>query len=163
MKDASWRRESAGTIAWALGIIRTMPAWDTEFGENVPKMAGGSRFATTLQRLSPRGEAEIRQAREMAELWLWRARTTQLMRDQPDTPLPPGMTLEKIIGMTIEKAREEGCFEPIGDDFPAFGKPYRDLTDDEWSTMHSIATERLHALNGLCGYAANWDDVACCT
>ncbi len=40
------------------------------------------------------------------------------------------------------------------------GKAYRDLDDDEWSTVSSIAMERHFALNWLSGYAPNnnWDE-----
>lgn len=162
--DASWRREALGAIAWAIGIIPALPAWDTSFGEDLPKMVGKDRsLAWVLQRLSPRSEGEIRRARDMAELWLWRARTTRLMREKPDAPMPPGMTFEKIIRLACEKAKQEGVFEPVEDDFPALGKAYRALTDEEWGTMRSIASERLHAFNWLCGYAASWDDVRCDT
>ena len=37
---------------------------------------------------------------------------------------------------------------------------YRDLTDEEWSSIRSIAFERHFALNWLCGYAPDnrWDE-----
>jgi hypothetical protein len=35
---------------------------------------------------------------------------------------------------------------PIGDDFPAFGKAYRDLTNEEYSQATSIAVEGHGAL-----------------
>ena len=41
--------------------------------------------------------------------------------------------------------------------YPARGKAYCELTDEEWQEMRSIATERLYGLNWLCKYSANWD------
>lgn len=61
--------------------------------------------------------------------------------------------------MTVEKAAADNLFKPIGNDFPALGKPYSQLTEAEWQTMRSIATERLYALDWLCGYSADWDNV----
>jgi hypothetical protein len=59
-----------------------------------------------------------------------------------------------MLKMTSSKAAEAGDFEaPIDGDFPAFGKPYRDLTEAEFSVAMSIALERHRALNWLCGYA----------
>jgi len=48
----------------------------------------------------------------------------------------------------------------IDEDFPAFGRAYRDLSSDEWAAVKSIAMERHFALNWLCGYAPEngWDD-----
>ena len=86
--------------------------------------------------------------------------STQIhLSNAKDAPIPDDASGSDPFAL----ANQEGHFEPIDDDSPAFGKTYRDLTDDEWSTMHSIATERLYALNWLCGYAANWDDVRCDT
>ena len=163
--NASWRLEAAGVIAWSVGLLPDLPAWDVKFDEkSLPKAIGFQvPIAFTLGRLLPRPEEEIRRTRDIAERWLWRARTTQLMKEKPNTPLPPGMTFGKIIRLAAEKCGEEGLFEPIRGDFPAFGKGYHDLDDDEWSTMRSIATERLYALNWLCGCCANWDKVQCGT
>jgi hypothetical protein len=38
---------------------------------------------------------------------------------------------------------------PIGGDFPAFGKSYRDATREECSQLQSKAAERHHAMNYL--------------
>jgi hypothetical protein len=42
---------------------------------------------------------------------------------------------------------------PIDEDFPAFGRAYRDLSPEQWSLANSIAVERHFALNWLCGHA----------
>jgi hypothetical protein len=42
---------------------------------------------------------------------------------------------------------------PIGGDFPAFGKSYRDATHEKYSQLQSKAAERHHAMNWLCGSA----------
>jgi hypothetical protein len=56
--------------------------------------------------------------------------------------------------MASAKAAEDGAFPAvIGDDFPAFGKPYRDLTREEFLGVTSIALERHRAFNWLCGFA----------
>ena len=61
--------------------------------------------------------------------------------------------------MTAEKAQENGLFIAIDHDFPALGKAYSTLSEDEWETLRSIATERLYALNWLCKHAEDWDQV----
>ena len=65
-----------------------------------------------------------------------------------------------LIRGTAKVAAEKGWIaETMADDFPAFGKPYRDMSQDEWSQVRSISQGRHHALNWLCGYAPenDWD------
>ncbi len=62
--------------------------------------------------------------------------------------------------MTAAEAHRRGDVpQPIGDDFPVFGKPYREASVEEYDTLTSIATERHRALNWLCGRAPGnrWD------
>ena len=44
-------------------------------------------------------------------------------------------------------------------DFQAYGKVYRYLSPEQHAEAHSIAVERHHALNWLCGAGNTWDDV----
>ncbi len=67
------------------------------------------------------------------------------------------MTYEKIIAMAAEYWEKQGWFKAINGDYPARGKTYAQLTDDEWQELRSIATERLYGLNWLCKHSANWD------
>ena len=65
-----------------------------------------------------------------------------------------GLTINKVIQMASGKAAENGVFPaPIGNDFPAFNKAYRDLSAEEYSIANSIARERHRAFNWLCGLA----------
>jgi hypothetical protein len=67
--------------------------------------------------------------------------------------------LEAIVRDAATHAYEQGDIgEPIGADFPLFGKAYREMTDDEYSRATSIAMERHFALNWLCGYSDDWDE-----
>ena len=71
----------------------------------------------------------------------------------PDA-LPNGTPMAEIIRMTTEKAAEEGVFvQPIGGDFPVFGKAFCEVSENELSQLTSIAMERHKAFNWLCGYA----------
>jgi TPR repeat protein len=164
LKNVCWRAEALGVIGWSLGLADRIPPYDAQLDE--------SSFAYHLKILCPakpfvsgaklRDEKEILQAREIAESWLWRARTTQIQKEPgkyPPPPLPPGWTYDKIILQASTYWEKEGLFKGINGDYPAHGKAYRELTDGEWHEMRSIATERLYGLNWLCGYAADWDRV----
>jgi TPR repeat protein len=159
LKNASWRAEALGVIGWALGLAEQITPYDQQLA------ASASVYRWPL--LSPskplvagaklRAEKDILEAREIAESWLWRARTTQIQKEPAKYPPPPGWTYEKIIAMAAEGWEKEGLFKAIKSDYPARGKAYAELTDEAWQELRSIATERLYGLNWLCRYSANWD------
>jgi len=75
--------------------------------------------------------------------------------------LPDGYTIEQVIELAALKgAEDEDLPRPIGSDFPAKGKPYRDLSFEEFGILTSIAQERHKALNWLCGFSSSgrWAD-----
>ena len=159
-RDATWRAESQAVLCWALGLM-DLPAPDEQVEAEkavqvLPHMKPAAAFIASA---ACRPHAQIEKARDMGELWHWRSRTTQLMKRPSPPKLPDGLTFDKIITMTCDKAREDGAFVPIGGDFPSKGKPYRDLSDEEYSEQTSISMERHYALNWLCGFSANWDTV----
>jgi hypothetical protein len=158
--NATWLMESAVCLLWALGRVAEMPPYDTQADPELLKVLSSEPFNDQLANAELRQLPSIQQAREFAERWHWRSRTRQLQEsDQPIT-LPGKLTLDEIIRMSAEDTAQEGGFpQPLGGDFPAFGKSYRDLSPDEWSLTTSIATERHRALNWLCGYAPGnrWD------
>jgi hypothetical protein len=161
--NTSWRVEAAGCIAWALGLVSTLPGYDQQFTpgviiDAVPQT--GDATADWVAARTCRDEDTIQDAREVAEMWMWRARTTQMQRSSPSRPggLVPAK-LDQIIVTAARHAEQEGRFTAFGDDFPAFGKSYRDLDQGQWQLASSIAHERLWAFNWLCGYHPNWDRV----
>ena len=163
--DASWFLESGGVIAWSVGLLDAVPAYDQSFHETAFIRAARLHkpVSETLKRAWLRSEEDIRGARGAAELWMWRARTTILMRE-PDKYKPPAdLTFDQVISMTVEGAEKEGLFMAAGGDFPAFGTAYRDLSHEQWLEMHGIAYERLRGLNWVCGYEPDWDKVPCDT
>ena len=152
--DASWSVESIVCLLWALGHISELLPYDQqadpELTNNLP--AGPARILIKKAVLRP--HALIEKQRDLAELWHWRSRTRQLQESNYKFTFPGDMTIQKVIGMTSAKAATDGVIpSPIGDDFPAFGKAYRDLTQVEYSQATSIAMERHRALNWLCGLA----------
>ncbi len=157
-----WRAESLGVILWALKVEPSLPAYDQsiERAPSLPSppplMKGTGDFIRSAQL---RSSEEIGKRRDVAELWLWRSRTRLFSREAGKYPPPRGMTYEEIIRKSAECAEREGVFKAVEGDFPAFGKPYSKLTEEEWYTMQSIAYERLYVLNWLCGYEEDWDKV----
>ena len=164
--EASWRIEAALVLAWALRRIANLPPYDVDvnpqFLKSLPK--DPAEFIATAE-LRP--QAEINKRRDVAELWHWRSRTRQLI--ERGDPFPSNQDFKRrglrsyddIVRLAAAKAAQDGVIdEPINGDFPAFGKAYRDLSEQEWSKIRSITMERHFALNWLCGYSpgGRWDE-----
>lgn len=157
--DASWAMESLACCLWALGVVAKLPGFDTECDTALRDLVPAWEDSKELH-LRP--QAEIERARSVAELWHWRSRTRWLIEEgRPVKGLPDGLTLDSIARMAAARAAEVGDIPtPCDGDFPAFGKPYRDLSAEEYSAATSIAMERHRALNWICGYAPGnrWDE-----
>jgi hypothetical protein len=153
--DASWLAESIMCLMWALNSREQISPYDQEVDPKSNKFREGQRARDLIADAALRPSTEIDRERDWAELWHWRCRTHMLLATKkiPEA-LPNGTPMAEIIRMTAEQAAQDGVFaEPIGGDFPAFGKPYREVSEEQLSQLTSIATERHKAFNWLCGYA----------
>jgi TPR repeat protein len=161
LTDGGWRTEAFGVIAWALGLTARIAPYDQQQSEGafLKKIPLQQRAKKFIRSAKLRPEAKILKAREIAENWLWRARTTIVQKNPKKYPPPSGWTYDKIIKAAALHWQKQKLFKAIKGDYPAFGKPYAKLTKREWETCNSIAKERLYGFNWLCGYAADWDQV----
>ena len=150
--EALWQGEGLGVLLWAFALAE-LPAYDRPF----PHAA--------LVRLDP-GEArlrpaeEIADAREGARLWLWRARTADVVEDGT-APLPaPWESFDQLVAATAMRGHEQGVLPaPFRGDFPAFGTAYRSLDSDQRTEALAIAWERCRAFEWLLGAGPGWDEV----
>jgi hypothetical protein len=150
--DAVWRGEALGTLLWALQLME-LPAYDQPFDAEEVAAVG-------LDAADLRDAEEIELERDSARLWHWRARTTSLQAagvlELPDRYA----TFDQLIAATAMRGYEQGVLPaPMRGDFRAYGKVYRHLAPEQHAEAHSIAVERHHALNWLCGAGEAWDDV----
>lgn len=150
--DAVWRGEALGTLLWGLQLAE-LPAYDHPFDPQL--VAALEPDGGTL-----RDSEEIELERDSARLWHWRARTTELQA-AGKLELPPRYaTFDQLIAATAMRGYEQGVLPaPLRGDFRAYGKVYRHLAPEQHAEAHSIALERHHALNWLCGAGTTWDDV----
>jgi hypothetical protein len=156
--DVSWRGESLGVLLWSLSLRPRLLGYDTQFSQDdiIKPLGLMMPVDNFLKRAKLRPVKEIARARDVAELWHWRSRTTYLQQtgDKP----PEGITYAEIIEKSAEFAYKDGIISrPIKGDFPLFGKPYSALSEMEYSVCTSIAMERHCCLNWLCGYSKDWD------
>jgi hypothetical protein len=150
--DAVWRGEALGTLLWALQLAE-LPGYDEPFDPQTVAATdpGGARL---------RDGEEIELERDSARLWHWRARTTGLQASG-SLELPVRYaTFDQLIAATAMRGYEQGVLPaPMRGDFRAYGKVYRHLSPEQHAEAHSIALERHHALNWLCGRGTSWEDV----
>jgi hypothetical protein len=150
--DAVWRGEALGTLLWALQLVE-LPPYDEPFDPE-------EIASTALEHAKLRDAGEIRLERESARLWHWRARTTSL-QSTGEVELPERYdTFDQLIAATAMRGFEQGVLPaPVRGDFRAYGTVYRNLSHEQHAEAHSLAVERHHALNWLCGEGDSWDDV----
>lgn len=150
--DALWRGEALGTLLWALGLL-DLPSYDRPFEAEELLTVDASRGEL-------RPAEELRQERETARLWHWRARTSALA-DAGTLEAPERFAgVDQLVAATAMRGHEQGLLPPpLRGDFGAFGKIYRHLTALEHEEALSIALERHHALAWLCD-RMDWDDVS---
>lgn len=150
---------------WALEIFREFPPFDKEtnflLGDKVPKKE--ARLFIESAKLRPQEELEAK--RSLAQSWHWRSRTRQLIEEGQPFPrmvqTPQFTSYDDVVRFSAKALKEECALtEIINEDFPANGKAYRNLTNEEWILVRSITMERHFALNWLCGYAPGnrWDE-----
>ncbi len=163
--DATWRVESAQVLMWALGSIPKLPAYDAQADHDLLKAIPSANIPAFISSARLRKESEIDRARDDAELWHWRSRTRQLIEEGQEfavddqTRAAGFNSYDDIVRFTVRKLAEEGRIRAIAGDFPAKGKAYRRLNEEQWSEVRSITMERHFALNWLCGHAPGnqWD------
>ncbi|MGF1505593.1 MAG: DUF4272 domain-containing protein [Anaerolineae bacterium] len=154
---ASWRVEALGPLAWAIHLVDGIPAADALYEsaslvDRLPLQAADIEAFLREGRL--RSADDLLWARDIAELWHWRARIEAAHRRDLLSEAEATRRVRKI----ARGAFEHGAIpEPVADDFPAFGGPFRALTDEQLPRVHSAAYQRHYALNWICGYGTGWD------
>lgn len=157
---ASWRGEALAALGWALGLLDEMPPYDApaDLDALMTLIPGPWDKTAPFRGGAPlRDEPAIAAARETAELWHWRATTADLLLAATGRE---ARELTAVVREVAQDAAQAGLFpRPIGGDFPANGRPYRDLSPDDLAVLANVAAERHYALNWLCGFGSTWDDV----
>jgi hypothetical protein len=159
--DAGWVAESIMCLLWALQLLPKIPPYDQEASPELVNALPATSIKDLVEQARLRPQEEIKKQRDIAELWHWRARTRRLQEEGHLFQLPGSYTIEQIIERAAIKGAQDWDFpKPIESDFPALGKPYRDLSFEEFATLTSIAQERHKALNWLCGLSPSgrWVD-----
>ena len=159
--NAMWCLESVVVLMWAMKLIEEFPAFDSQSDGELLQKIPSENIGEFIDGAVLRTEEIIENKRSLAELWHWRSRTRQLIEMNEVPHKDFGFkSFDEIVRKSAELALEHGDIpQVVNNDFPAKGKAYRDLSDEEWSEVRSVTMERHHALNWLCGYAPGnkWD------
>jgi hypothetical protein len=147
-----WQGEALGTLLWTLELAE-LPPYDRPFDSHAVAR-------TDLAGARQRDAQDVDLERQSARLWHWRARTTALQHAD-DVELPPRYaSFDQLIAATAMRGFEQELLPPpMRGDFPAYGKVYRHLSPEQLAEAQTIAAERHHALNWVCGLGRQWDDV----
>ena len=164
--DGMWRMEAAQVLMWALRLNADLPSPDTQSDIDLSKLEILNRPTSFLNSAALRSQSEIDRARNLAELWHWRSRTEELIREGQPFPVGEAMlrqglrSYQDIVRRAANAAHESrDIHSVVGGDFGVKGKSYAELSPEEWSEVRSITIERHRALNWLCGYSPgnDWD------
>ena len=160
--NANWLGESITCLLWALRMIPELPSYDQKADPTLTSRLRSASIPQLIRQARLRPKREIEKQRQIAELWHWRARTRYLQEQgRLDDESVAGPTVEQNIERAATKYARIGRLpNAIAGDFPAMGKPYRDLSTDEFGILSSISQERHKAFNWLCGESptGRWAD-----
>jgi Domain of unknown function (DUF4272) len=161
--NMGWRLEALNVLVWALRGRKDLPPYHRQVSPGALRKFVSGDLRAFVAGAKLRANREISKARDLAEFWHWRSRTRQLAQGDRrpfDGKIADFRTFDDIVRSAATSAGKNGDFRPIRQDFPAFGRAYRDITDDQWHTVTSITMERHFTLNWLCGLAPRnrWED-----
>jgi hypothetical protein len=102
-------------------------------------------------------ESDAVRERELADVWHWRARTELLLRVASATDR---REYETAVREVAAEALDAGIVPALHDgDFATSGRKFEDLAVGEVEELVAVTSQRLRALNWLCGFGDSWDDV----
>jgi len=162
------RIEHLQVMAWALGHLDALPAYDQLASIDLIKLPAFQQ-PNYLPLAELRPVEEIEHVGKVAELWYWRAQMHAAIRDGVETPRSPEVdelgvrTYADYARWLAETRGAEGILPlAIGGDFSAFGKPYRDLTEQEYGLVSTVTYHRHYSFTWLRGLAPmnDWDHTA---
>ncbi|HET7624818.1 MAG TPA: DUF4272 domain-containing protein, partial [Verrucomicrobiae bacterium] len=138
--NASWRTESIVVLMWALGLISELPFFDVQASLDLLKQIPTEYLSAFFADAKLIDQKIIEQKRSVAELWHWRSRNRELVEKGSKPEILGERSLDDVVRTTAVLAYKQGDLaEILDEDFTASGKAYRNLTDDEWSSVRSIS------------------------
>ncbi len=177
-QESHFRRvEALNVLLWALSFHERLPSCETAATEpDLEKLIGWPRSAITnpgSEKLAAfpsngatflatagkmRAHPLIAGQRSTAEAWNWRLQVAALQK--ANHPLPEGQSYAAMIAIAAEEAHAASAIpRPVKNDFPLNGKAFAVASEDAQQRCARLAAAHRVALNWLCGYATEWDNL----
>jgi hypothetical protein len=104
-----------------------------------------------------RPESEIARMRELHEVWNWRLEVELERRSSKGQDLAE---LDQLIRTVTQDAITAGLLSPVkSGGFTLDGVPVTAMPPDKIAEHHLLTQQRLIALNWICGFGDDWDNV----
>jgi hypothetical protein len=155
----AWQTEALATLAWALRQVERL---SSSYLDDVTAAIGTvpcpwDTTALWIARASLRPEAEIARERDRAEILDWRIGIEVPRRLVSGDALAE---IEEAIAAVAREAEAAGVLSDAADgDFPIGGQRLETVDPEGLGRLTALGEERLRALNWLCGFGVNWEDV----
>jgi hypothetical protein len=157
---ATWGAEGLVALAWTVNLVADPPAYDApaELGDLLTRLPSPwDSVKSFLAGSGLRPESAIAAARERAELWHWRVGVETIYRQAAEDERHE---LRAVIREVARDAENAGFVPRLADkDFPVRGRSIARISAPQLDDLTALATERLRALNWVCGFGSSWDDV----
>ncbi len=147
---------SASTIGWCIGAVsQQLPMLSDgtpEHGVLAWTPAPWTTIRSRVRLVRLRSDEDLARERERWELIVWR-----MSLFTNDASLPDDEAALKEVLVEVATA---GLLPISYDDFATDdGVPFRELATDFQEQLDAEATLRLHAMNWVCGFGREWEDV----
>jgi hypothetical protein len=157
--ESSWQGEAVVALSWAIHAL-DMPPIGTFFDpgpviESVPRPWDDTQ--AWLRDPAFVSEQEAVREREVAEIWHWRI-TTEVLRRAASTA--DRQDYEDAVRTVAAEAAAAGLLPTLPEgDFTLDRRSIKALPANDLDELGALTSQRLRALNWLCGFGASWDDV----
>jgi len=157
--EVSWQGEALVVLAWAVGVLDVPPIDVTSDLQTIMDLVPRpwDAIKAWMSESTIVSQSDLVREREHAEIWHWRA-TTELLRrgaspaDRHD--------YEAAISEVAAEARIAGYVPALrAGDFIVRTRSIKEISDTEVDELIAVTSQRLRALNWLCGFGTTWDDV----
>jgi hypothetical protein len=156
---AFWQIEAIAALLWSAQLAPELPdPWvQADSGRLLAAIPDPwddlTPFAAAL---ALRTDDEIAVERERAELWTWRS---AIENDFQSAQRRERQELSAILRDVANEIAASDLVEVVDRDLAVQGQPFRATDAETKALIEETATQRLRALNWLCGFGESWDTV----
>jgi hypothetical protein len=156
-----WNAESLGAIASVVGVGPAIPEPPglvdiDRLLKSLPQP--GDTLAELGRSIAVPPDEPLAAIRERWELWHWRATVEQSRRQT--SKLDERQPLENLIIETARDSLQAGFIDRlVEDDFPLDSRAFSTIDEESLELFVGATEHRLRALNWICGFGADWNDV----